>query len=594
MVYGPEKIHDLKKGSDLVVGERTVVKQAAHYGVLRGALWCTVLGALLFWLPVLGPATAGYVGGRKAGGPVRAVLAVIVPAVILIIGLSYLDAEFGIVPSANTLPQDYDLGPLADVREQGAPIVSSLQAAMEAWVAAPPEMFFIMGIFAIVGGVLSSLRRAEEETIIERLGIPLGEVRERARAGEFGVEAQAAMEGPIWRRSSHPAMVAPVAAHDGIHDLVEMVVEEVSARMGGDQTAIPAAKLDPGARRRRRLRSPDGPGIEAMRAERASAVAEAPAHHGRRGRSTGGRAHEEALEVWEEMPGPARAAKPAGRGRSPRRRGTGPMHMGPGGSVVPKPHRSAQVRRGTARPRLGWLAGPKRPRVAYTARSDEGELQAAVDALSMDTVPEGASAGHRTKAPAAKRSQRSKRLPITSSILGIEDDEDGIPDGGPAAAEHEARKPRGEKGFDFVPRVVKKTSFSHGGGGGVKVVARSALDSEAEPPIPVEAMATAEASSPASKVDARPHRGASALRGRSKRKAREPAVEFEEELAAPGMVVWHAEDEEDSSDYFKPRGRRAREAEEPAAASAEATDSPDWEEERIAAMVRERDEWDRL
>lgn len=43
----------------------------------------TVLSLLLSWLPVLGPLVAGFVGGRKAGGVGRAVLAAILPAVLL-------------------------------------------------------------------------------------------------------------------------------------------------------------------------------------------------------------------------------------------------------------------------------------------------------------------------------------------------------------------------------------------------------------------------------------------------------------------------------------------------------------------------------
>ena len=44
--------------------------------------WMFVLSILLFWVPVLGPLVAGFVGGRKAGGVGNAVLAVFLPGVI--------------------------------------------------------------------------------------------------------------------------------------------------------------------------------------------------------------------------------------------------------------------------------------------------------------------------------------------------------------------------------------------------------------------------------------------------------------------------------------------------------------------------------
>jgi hypothetical protein len=48
----------------------------------RAILWMFVLSVLLFWLPILGPLIAGFVGGRKAGGVGNAIVAVILPGVV--------------------------------------------------------------------------------------------------------------------------------------------------------------------------------------------------------------------------------------------------------------------------------------------------------------------------------------------------------------------------------------------------------------------------------------------------------------------------------------------------------------------------------
>jgi hypothetical protein len=45
--------------------------------------WMFVLSILLFWLPVVGPFIAGFVGGRKAGSMGNALLAVFLPAIII-------------------------------------------------------------------------------------------------------------------------------------------------------------------------------------------------------------------------------------------------------------------------------------------------------------------------------------------------------------------------------------------------------------------------------------------------------------------------------------------------------------------------------
>ena len=44
--------------------------------------WMTIISLLLFWLPVLGPAIAGFVGGKKAGGVGPAILAALLPGIL--------------------------------------------------------------------------------------------------------------------------------------------------------------------------------------------------------------------------------------------------------------------------------------------------------------------------------------------------------------------------------------------------------------------------------------------------------------------------------------------------------------------------------
>ena len=43
--------------------------------ILSAIVWMFIISILLFWLPVVGPLVAGFVGGMKAGGVGSAVLA---------------------------------------------------------------------------------------------------------------------------------------------------------------------------------------------------------------------------------------------------------------------------------------------------------------------------------------------------------------------------------------------------------------------------------------------------------------------------------------------------------------------------------------
>jgi hypothetical protein len=49
--------------------------------------WMFILSILLFWLPVVGPFIAGFVGGRKAGTLGNAVLAVFLPGIVFGVAL---------------------------------------------------------------------------------------------------------------------------------------------------------------------------------------------------------------------------------------------------------------------------------------------------------------------------------------------------------------------------------------------------------------------------------------------------------------------------------------------------------------------------
>jgi hypothetical protein len=57
---------------------------AIRQGSVGSAMtWIFVLSILLFWMPIVGPLIAGFVGGRKAGSVSNALLAVFLPGLII-------------------------------------------------------------------------------------------------------------------------------------------------------------------------------------------------------------------------------------------------------------------------------------------------------------------------------------------------------------------------------------------------------------------------------------------------------------------------------------------------------------------------------
>jgi hypothetical protein len=60
--------------------------------------WMFGLSAGLFWWPVLGGLIAGFVGGRKAGDPGRALAAAIPTAALAFISMFLLGGFFSLIP----------------------------------------------------------------------------------------------------------------------------------------------------------------------------------------------------------------------------------------------------------------------------------------------------------------------------------------------------------------------------------------------------------------------------------------------------------------------------------------------------------------
>lgn len=66
--------------SDTTIPQRARVR---HGSLVMAMIWMAVLSLLLFWLPLVGPLIAGFVGGQTAGTAGRGILAALIPVAIL-------------------------------------------------------------------------------------------------------------------------------------------------------------------------------------------------------------------------------------------------------------------------------------------------------------------------------------------------------------------------------------------------------------------------------------------------------------------------------------------------------------------------------
>lgn len=142
------------------------------YSMWGAVKYVLVLSLLLWWLPTFGQMIAGYIGGRRSGGPWRGVFAAILP-VLLIVLLAW-SAQRGFLgpwlASLTAIPGGIG-GFLAEAVPPAAPYVTFVLGYLAAFVAAlqgtlamGSNGYLVTIVFAYIGGILADQSRREAGT----------------------------------------------------------------------------------------------------------------------------------------------------------------------------------------------------------------------------------------------------------------------------------------------------------------------------------------------------------------------------------------------------------------------------------------------
>jgi len=138
------------------------------YDFWSGVKYIVVLSAILWWIPLFGPMLAGYVGGRRTGGPKKGIIASIVG--LGIIGGVYFLLTHGYVYMALESVLEYPdkiiaiamahsfLGPYLEFFQQYWATFFE-----RVWTGVPfgSNSYILTMIFAYIGGIISYEKRKE-------------------------------------------------------------------------------------------------------------------------------------------------------------------------------------------------------------------------------------------------------------------------------------------------------------------------------------------------------------------------------------------------------------------------------------------------
>ncbi len=141
------------------------------YSFWSASKYVLILSLVLWWLPMFGQMIAGYVGGRRAGGPWRGVAASILPVVCLYVVITGFDSGFfpshvmgvAIAPAAVSAVLSDSVPFVSPYLQFSSEYVGSFVAALSGASPYGINTYILTVAFAYVGGILAEQSRREIE-----------------------------------------------------------------------------------------------------------------------------------------------------------------------------------------------------------------------------------------------------------------------------------------------------------------------------------------------------------------------------------------------------------------------------------------------
>ena len=133
-----------------------------------GVKYIIMLSFMLWWLPVIGQMVAGYVGGRRAGSPIRGTIAALIPIdLLLVFNIMIATGYWGSGEQIYAAPDT-----ISSIVATNAPFffpyldfsflyLANIFSSFEAVLAFEPSAYFIVVVFATLGGLMADQNRKE-------------------------------------------------------------------------------------------------------------------------------------------------------------------------------------------------------------------------------------------------------------------------------------------------------------------------------------------------------------------------------------------------------------------------------------------------
>ena len=167
-----EPPHAVRVVPDYPDAELDTFRHHPTYSMWGAVKYVLVLSLLLWWLPTFGQMIAGYIGGRRSGGPWRGVFAAILPCLLIVL-LAWAAQRGFLAPwlaSLTAIPGGIGRF-VAEAVPPAAPYVTfvlgylaAFVSALEGTLAMGSNGYLVTIVFAYIGGILAEQTRREAGT----------------------------------------------------------------------------------------------------------------------------------------------------------------------------------------------------------------------------------------------------------------------------------------------------------------------------------------------------------------------------------------------------------------------------------------------
>ncbi len=143
-----------------VTEERRPFERREH-NFLSGMWYVFILSILLWWLPLFGQMIAGYLGGRKAGTPIKGVIVAVIPVFIIVLFMVGMD--MGMLPFLGTIAgiPTMIMNGIQGFSPNAAYYISGIYTSLRSLVGLNANGFFIIVVFGLIGGMMADMNRKE-------------------------------------------------------------------------------------------------------------------------------------------------------------------------------------------------------------------------------------------------------------------------------------------------------------------------------------------------------------------------------------------------------------------------------------------------